>query len=194
MDGKQVKKGSVKEKLILSGIHEIEQNGIQNFSLRKAAADCGVSCAAPYKHFKDKQDFVLAIIEYINYQWHLIQVEVLKKHPDESYREKLTHVSLAYIRFLIDNPHFRSIIMLKEEGTEKSYIKHKAQLSLCTQELISNYCREVEMSDEDRIRKTFVVRSIIYGAALMVDNGELDDDETSFAFIKGAIEREFDLR
>ena len=30
------------------------ENGTDNISLRKIAAECGVSCAAPYKHFEDK--------------------------------------------------------------------------------------------------------------------------------------------
>ena len=46
------------ELLLLAGIEEIEKNGIQNLSMRKLAARCGISCAAPYKHFKDKEQML----------------------------------------------------------------------------------------------------------------------------------------
>jgi AcrR family transcriptional regulator len=49
---------SVKTRLILAGLNEIEEYGIKNFSLRRVALGAQVSCAAPYRHFKDKDDFI----------------------------------------------------------------------------------------------------------------------------------------
>ena len=45
----------LKEKLLAAGIDEIASYGIKNFSLRRVAAACGASCAAPYKHFKNNE-------------------------------------------------------------------------------------------------------------------------------------------
>ena len=61
---------SVREQLILAGIQEIDQYGLKDFSVRRIAGKCGVSCAAPYKHFEDRQSYFAAIIEYINGLWH----------------------------------------------------------------------------------------------------------------------------
>ena len=36
---------TIRERLILAGIEEIRLHGLQDFSLRKAASACGVSCA-----------------------------------------------------------------------------------------------------------------------------------------------------
>ncbi len=38
-----------------------------------------------------------------------------------------------------------------------------------------------------------MVRAAIYGAAWMMDSGELDSDEDTYEMIRGVIEREFDL-
>ena len=46
---------SVKERLILEGLREIETRGLAELSLRRVATACGLSCAAPYKHFADKR-------------------------------------------------------------------------------------------------------------------------------------------
>ena len=56
----------IREQLLLAGIDDINQNGIQNFSVRRVANACGVSCAAPYKHFEDKPAFLAAIVDYID--------------------------------------------------------------------------------------------------------------------------------
>lgn len=192
MSRKEKQACCVREGLILAGIEEIERNGIQNFSLRKVAARCGVSCAAPYKHFKDKQDLICSIIQYINDQWHIRQKRVVKFY-EGNVRIQLTQISLEYIKFLVENPHFRSIIMLKDEGMSAENIKMKSKLSDCTSELIDKYCKSVNMTYETRKIKTFIVRSFIYGAALMFDNGELEYTEQNFNLIAKSIEREFDL-
>ena len=68
---------TLREKLILAGIKVIEENGVSGFSIRRTAAECGVSCAAPYKHFKDKEDLMTAIILYSKDRWHERQLEIL---------------------------------------------------------------------------------------------------------------------
>ena len=182
----------VSERLILAGIGEIEKNGIQGFSLRKAAMLCGVSCAAPYRHFKDKADFLMGILKYINEKWAERQAAVVSRYEGDV-RRQLTEISLEYIRFLVENPHFRSIIMLKDADMDPDFIKMKSKLSGVTTELINQYCSQTNMSDKTRIFKTFVVRSLIYGAALMLDNGELEYTEKNFELVEKSIDREFDL-
>ena len=43
----------VRSRLLFSGLKELERHGVSDFSLRRVAQDAGVSCAAPYRHFKD---------------------------------------------------------------------------------------------------------------------------------------------
>ncbi len=181
---------NLREQLIEAGIKELGQHGVQRFSVRRIANECGVSCAAPYRHFENKSSFIGAIFEYINDEWHAIARRVVQNDADVSTRRQLVDVSMAYIHFLLDNPHFRSIIMLRTNGLEHV---RKGEVSRQTYDLISKYCREVEMSDEDRTRKTFAVRSLIYGAALMLDNGELEATPENYDMIARSIDREFDL-
>ncbi len=181
-----------KVELILAGIREIRVHGIQNFSVRRIAADCGVSCSAPYKHFKNKNDYILAILHYINDQWHQVERQILAESPP-SIRERLVRISVAYIRFLQENPHYRAIIMQRDENLNPAQIREKSSLSACSHRLVLRYCRAVGMPEGDRLRKTFVVRSAIYGAALMMDSGEIECTEETYEMIRGVIQREFDL-
>ena len=180
------------DRLILAGIEELNRNGPQYFSVRRIADKCGVSCAAPYKHFKDKQSFIAAIIEYVNVMWEDRQITLLKKFP-APVRKQILEISLEYIRFLVENPYFRSIIMLKDERFDSEYDRLRGQLSRISRDLVGQYCREVNMPEKVARRKTYVVRSLIYGAALMFDNGELDYTVENMKYVSETIDREFDL-
>ena len=182
----------VRERLILAGIDEINQYGIQNFSVRRVATVCGVSCAAPYKHFKDKSAFFAAIILYINDMWSERHARVLRESAP-NVRARLVSVSMEYIRFLVENPHFRSVIMLKDEAFDKTHARIRGEISASTRNLIGAYCQSVDMPPDVRVRKTFVVRSLIYGASLLFDNGELAYTEENLAMVAANIDREFDL-
>ncbi|MEA4896475.1 MAG: TetR/AcrR family transcriptional regulator [Oscillospiraceae bacterium] len=183
---------NVRELLILAGIKEIDEYGLQSFSIRRIANECGVSCAAPYKHFKDRQSFIAAIIEYINKQWMERQQQILKALPNDT-RKQLVETSLGYVRFLVENPHFRSIIMLKDEEFDSIYKNMRGQISELSRSLIKKYCEEADLSKENERRKTYIIRSLIYGAALMLDNGEMEYNEESMRFVELSIDREFDL-
>jgi len=184
------KKISAKERLILAGIDEIKKNGVKDFSMRKVAEGCLLSCATPYKHFKDKQDFISEIIKYVNNIWYERQLEIKEKCPGNT-KLLLIETSVEYIRFLLLNPHFRSIIMLKDENMNEDQIREKSKLSSFSMELINRYCDEIKMPEEVKIIKTFIIRSLIYGAALMIDNGEITYSEKNMDYIRKIIEREF---
>ena len=181
-----------KEKLIVQGIKEIRDNGLQDFSMRKVAAHCNLSSGAPYKHFKDNQDFILEIVRYINEQWHARQRKIIET-PYLSTRRQIELISIDYIRFLVENPEFRSIIMISSHLLNESQQKLRLQISTETVKLIEKYCKEVNMPPDVRKRKTFVVRAIIYGAALMIDNGGLNCDDETLTMIEKTISREFDV-
>lgn len=183
---------NLRDQLIKAGIAELNQNGYHKFSVRRIAAECNVSCAAPYKHFKDKQSFIAAIIEYINEEWDKRQRKIIELYPSPV-RRQLLEISMEYIHFLVENPHFRSIIMLKNEEFDNDYCSVRGKLSLQTYLLISRYCKSAKISVADKRRKLFVVRSLIYGAALMFDNGELEDTPENWDMVAKSIDRESDL-
>ncbi len=183
---------TLRERLVLAGIDEISTNGVQNFSVRRVASVCGVSCATPYKHFSSRADFFAAIIEYINTLWNQRQEQVVAVYGSDM-RKLLVEVSREYIRFLVENPHFRSVIMMKDESFDSKYASLRGRLSRRTQEFLRIFCASVGMPPEVELRKTFLVRSMIYGAALMFDNGEVPYTEENFEMVVETIDREFDL-
>lgn len=181
-----------RERLILAGIADIEQYGVTSLSLRRVAKACGVSCAAPYKHFLNKPDFLVAIMDYINARWYTMQAAILQQYPQDSLRT-LYELAIAYVRFLVENPHFRSIIMMRTTGLDERYLQTRANLSAETKRLISECCQTLGVPPETELQKTFIIRSIIYGASLMLDNGQIEANEGSYRLVQDSIAAVFGI-
>ena len=181
-----------KSALICAGLKELRENGYNNFSIRRVAADCGISCAAPYRHFKNKGEFVLEIFRYINREWYLIQNVILSEYEDD--KDRLIEISVSYIRFLVEHPDFFAIMMSSIEGMgDEECGKIKSGVSTCVRGLIDNYCKNVGMTDADRDRKMYIIRSIILGGAWMILNGEADNTEKTLDIVRFSVAREFDI-
>ena len=73
----KARRRNTREELIKAGVEEINRYGVAGFSMRRIAQLCGVSCGAPYKHFGDRKEFIAAIIDDVNAQWHARQAELL---------------------------------------------------------------------------------------------------------------------
>ena len=181
-----------REALIDAGIAEINLRGLTGFSMRHAAEVCGVSCAAPAKHFGDKNGFIAAIIKKLIKQWHDIQRDIVEQSGGDI-RKALVESCVEYVKFLVENPHFISIITVRDEEFDSVYRDMRFELSYATGRMVLKYCKQVGMPVEVRNRKLYVVRSLIYGAALMFDNHEMKYNEKNLQFVRESVDREFDL-
>ena len=181
-----------REALINAGVAEINRKGLSGFSMRHAAEVCGVSCAAPAKHFGDKNGFIAAIIKKIIKQWHDIQRGIVEQSGGDI-RKALVESGVEYVKFLVENPHFISIITVKDDDFTSIYRDLRFELSYATGRMVLKYCKQVGMPIEVRERKLYVVRSLIYGAALMFDNKEMRYNESNLQYVREMIDREFDL-
>lgn len=183
---------NVREKLIQHGLSELNQHGIQDFSVRRVATACGLSCAAPYKHFEDKTQFIASIIEHVIDEWESYIPAVIASYPDDL-RQQLVEISIRYVEFLVENSHFRSIIMLKNPDLDQQYKALRLRLTNTSRTLVYRYCELAKVPKEVMNFKLYVIRSLIYGAALMFDNNEMEYTEENIEYVRRAIIREFDL-
>lgn len=168
---------SVREQLIVAGIDELEAHGIADFSLRRVASACNVSCAAPYKHFEGKEQLIDEIFKYIGTQLDFLLEQVAEIYKDDP-KKQLVESGIAYIRFCLANPHFRAIMTLSEDTLPlKNTVK--PLLSLCLPHI----------SPGERTRRELLIRSLIYGGAVMLESGELAQGDSSIDDIRQSLMR-----
>ena len=183
---------NMRQLLIEAGIEEINRSGVSDFSVRRVAAACSVSCAAPYKHFKDKREFIAAIIEYVNSQWQQRQEELLAGCGG-GLREQIVEMVVGYLQFLMEKPWFRSILMLKDAEFDNLYHKARGQMSSRSQQLQAQFFAQSGWEPEKVRRKLHLVRAIRFGTVFLIDSGELEYSEEVLQNVRAAVSREFDL-
>ena len=188
----QERKQNLREALILAGIEEINEFGANEFSVRRVAKACHVSTAAPYKHFTDKKEFISAIIDYVNAQWAEVQEQILAgcdQHP----RTQMVEVAVGYVKFLMEKPYYRSILMLKDAEFDNIYHKTRGQMSSRSQQLERDFFSQCGWDAETQRRKLHLVRAVIFGTVFMFDTGELEYSDAVMENLRYTIDREFDL-
>lgn len=170
---------SVREQLITAGIAELEAHGVADFSLRRVASACNISCAAPYKHFKSKEALIEGIFDYITSQLNLLldQVAAVYSNP----KTCLAEICIAYIRFCIANPHFRAVLMLSGRKLPLAE-RVESYMEICFP----------EMDPVEKADRGYVIRSIAYGAALLLESGELEYSDHIIERIRENLLRELE--
>lgn len=186
------KPANLREALIVAGINEINDHGAAGFSIRRVANACHVSCAAPYRHFESKRDFIAAIIDYVNDQWAARQEEVLAQCSD-NLREQIIEISLNYVRFLMEKPYYRSILMLKDEAFDNLYHKRRTQFGSLSQSLEAQLYAASGFSEDTWKRKLMMVRSLIFGIVFLYDAGEFEYNDTTMEYLRYTLNREFEI-
>lgn len=110
-NGKSYHHRDLKNALIEKGIELVNREGVNSFSLRKVAADCGVSHAAPYSHFQSKEELLNAMQQHITDRFSELLEHTIKKYEHET--DLLKHMGIAYVSFFIENPSYFSFLYLQ---------------------------------------------------------------------------------
>jgi len=99
--------GDLKNALIEAGIEILAKEGVGGLSLREAARKAGVSHAAPYAHFADKQALIAAIATDGHKKIHDRITRVIEQVPGDPLRQ-LVELAWAYVEFGFEEPdHFK---------------------------------------------------------------------------------------
>ena len=173
--------------LIIAGMREIERHGLADFSLRRVAADCSVSCAAPYRHFKNKSELILAIIFYVNQRRELLENQIIECFEGDI-RRTVTELCVANVRFFAANPNFRHIMLLDAASLDEDQRAAQSRMFSKLSELILS---QTDDKDEGE-RRAVAARAMILGFTHMLGSGELENNDKIFDDIRRSFEKIFE--
>ena len=180
---KQYHHGDLKKLLIKSVIESVKNGNLEKFSIREAARLLEVSPAAPYNHFNDKQELILASIyfcknEFINYLKNKILI-------NESHTNKnLAIIGKSYLQYANDNPEV-FIFMFSQTLSNKDRINNYQEFHQLFLAAIN------ESFNLDDLRKRVSMNSavnaawsIIHGTACLIASRTLSEEEVD-GYING---------
>jgi len=96
--------GNLREALIETGIKYMSDNGEMGLSLRKISAACGVSHAAAYSHFADKNALLDAMRDHVTAQFMEVLERTALQHKTEPHM--VAYLGRSYVEFFAQNPHY----------------------------------------------------------------------------------------
>lgn len=112
MENKPYHHGDLRRVLIETGIELIKQDGEEALSLRKVAVKCGVSNAAPYAHFRNKDEFILAIQQHIMELFTSSLEKAVEEYADTPVL--LPMLGKAYVMFFYQNPFYYDFLFSRK--------------------------------------------------------------------------------
>ena len=178
----------VRKRLILAGLDELCEHGIRDFSLRRVALCAQVSCAAPYRHFKDKGELIGGIIDFIFSKWHIL-CETIEGAFSSDKKRLAVELSVASIRFWIANGNFRTVLL--SGGVDNEAYKEKMRaFDLPIIKALEAALREADRTEDEISAARIAVGSLIYGSVMLISTGRTNDGLNSIDAIRNRIEAE----
>ena len=155
--------------LIEKGIEIVSKEGIHSFSLRKVAAACGVSHAAPYSHFQNKEELLEAMQLFITDRFSKLLEDTIQKNHNIS--EILKDMGVTYISFFVENPAYFQFLY------SQSNIKIDLSLSISDKEnykpyiiykdIVSKLLEQVNYPLEEQNDVIITIWAFIHGITLL---------------------------
>jgi len=102
--------GDLRRALLDATLKLVDERGPHGFTLRAAAREAGVTAAATYHHFEDKDALLAAVAEegFVDFRRFL---EDAASRSADSERERSRNVGVAYVLFAVQNPtRFRTMV------------------------------------------------------------------------------------
>ena len=164
--------GDLKESLIKMGLKLFNEEGAENFSIRKVAALCNVSHAAPYKHFKSKEELINAISEYVFSNFEKTLNEIVEKYKSDPYK-RIIELGKKYVWFMVENPDYLKFAFLQNSESEIVIEENKLRsVEYGSFNVFKNcaldFLKSINIKEEEYAQDIIAMWSMVHGLATML--------------------------
>lgn len=172
--------GNLRRALIEMGIEFIEQEGEESLSLRKIAEMCGVSNAAPYAHFKTKDEFIIAMQQYVMDLFSAALEKTAIEYKDDP--SLLPMLGKTYVMFFYQNPfYFDFLFSRKNISIKLSFddadTDENTPLAIL-QKTATMIFRKVKLPEKVIQDKIIAMWALVHGLAAIVTMPNIEYDDT----------------
>ena len=161
--------GDLRDSLINATLELIRVNGPEKFSMADACKEAGVSKAAPYRHFSNREALLEAVIEH-GFDQMTIAMQRASKDLTPGSNERIIALGLTYVNFAIAEPElFRLMFGEKLKPlNECNEPMGRGTFQLLLDEIIVR----TRLSEIDKLMEVaFPLWTLVHGAAtLTIDN------------------------
>lgn len=180
MKEKSYHHGDLRRALIETGIDFIKEKGEEALSLRKIAEMCGVSNAAPYAHFKNKDEFIAAVQRYVMDLFAAALEKTIAEYKDSL--SLLPILGKTYVMYFYQNPFYYDFLFSRKNisiklSLDNTDIEENPPLAIL-QKTAASVFRKVKLPEKVIQDKMIAMWALVHGLAAIVTmpNIEFDDN------------------
>jgi AcrR family transcriptional regulator len=166
--------GDLRNALIVAAAELIEESGSLEFAMVDAARRAGVSSAAPYRHFKDKDALLEAVsqVAFMALTESTRDVDAAHRHGSD---EAIVAQGKNYIRFVVEHPQFYDLMwgdlgqraMPRDEELLKTSGFHTLVAT------VDAWCEETGLEEYDSLELAVKLWAMAHGLAGLAMNGHI---------------------
>lgn len=180
--------GNLREALLSAAVSILEQDGVDGLSLRALAKVTGVTQAAPYSHFRDKDELLAAVAEN-GFQRLAFQMADDASGAIDT-QTRIEKLMTSYIRFATENRALFQVMFGRELADMKKF-PTLAMTAGKSYSLISTALAKRTSSEVDTRFLTVAVWSLCHGLTTLIIDEKIKLDqfgtETTDEFVKKTV-------
>jgi AcrR family transcriptional regulator len=159
--------GDLRAALVRAAMDLLEEGGEAELSLRAVARRAGVSAAAPYRHYDDREALVSAVAA-VGYRE--LAERLAAAHPSPSTPDELASAAVAYVQFALERPAlFRIMFGQPCDRDSDERVAATAAVSLYVRGIVE---RTFPQADSEALATA--VWALVHGLAFLHLDGKLD--------------------
>lgn len=160
--------GDLRAQLVEATRQLVEEVGPDHFSVSEACRRAGVSTAAPYRHFKTKDDMLAAVLAD-GMQRHFGEMRACVEEYEPATLDRIRALGRTYVGFAQREPGvFRLIFGSRSEldETKAALVGDMRPLEVVEKEVAAILKRDE--IDEDVIRRAFLLWTFVHGLSFLL--------------------------
>lgn len=168
--------GNLRNTLIIAAAELIEERGSLDFAMIDAARRAGVSSAAPYRHFKDK-DALLEAVTQVAFMALTETIRAVSARFPVGTEEHIIAQGRAYIAFVTDHPEFYDLMWgdmgLRSMDPDDPELKTSGFYMLV--DSVRAWCNAMELSDYNALELAVKLWANGHGLACLAMNRHVEN-------------------
>lgn len=165
--------GDLRNALIIGAAELIEESGSLNFSMADAARRAGVSSAAPYRHFRDKEALLEAVSQLAFYGLGVAAREAIETTARGSI-ERIIAIGHTYLAYVIDKAAFYDLMWgdMGARAIDSEAFDRKASGFYVLVDAVDAYLQAQEL-DADVLDIAVKLWTMVHGLSAISMSGKL---------------------
>lgn len=167
--------GDLRAALLDAALAVLSDLGPQGLSIREVARRAGVSHTAPYRHFADKDELILAVVEQgFELMQATMAAEKAAAGPDPL--AEFAASGFAYVNFALSHPAYYRVMFSGDLLSSKGHVAFQHTSSKAIREMVNDITVGQEqgvLRDGDPVIQALTIWSTIHGFVSIVNDNRI---------------------